>query len=93
MYIYIYICIYICIYIYIYVYIYIYIYIYICICIYICIYIYIYIYTIVNRNIKVPTGTIYAIYPCAQGRYETAGKYDTHDAHVLRCAHAQVHLL
>ena len=33
-----------------------------------------YIYTIVNRNIKEPTGRIYGIYPRLQGSYTTAGK-------------------
>ena len=39
---------------------------------------YIYIYTIVNRNIKEPTGHIYGIYPRPQGSYTTAGKLYNH---------------
>ena len=40
--------------------------------------IYIYIYTIVNRNIKEPTGRIDGIYPRPQGSYTTAGKLYDH---------------
>ena len=50
----------------------------ICIYKYNYIYIYIYIYTIVNRNIKEPTGRIYSIYPRPQGSYTTAGKLYNH---------------
>ena len=35
-------------------------------------------YTIVNRNIKDPTGHIYGIYPRPQGSYTTAGKLYNH---------------
>ena len=42
------------------------------------IHVYIYIYTIVNRNIKEPTGRIYGIYPRPQGSYTTAGKLYNH---------------
>ena len=35
-------------------------------------------YTIVNRNIKEPTGRIYGIYPRPQGSYTTAGKLYNH---------------
>ena len=45
---------------------------------YIYIYIYIYIYTIVNKNIKKPTGRIYGIYPRPQGSYTTAEKLYNH---------------
>ena len=38
----------------------------------------IYTYTIVNRNIKEPTGRIYGIYPRPQGSYTTAGKLYNH---------------
>ena len=46
--------------------------------IYIYMLLYIYIYTIVNRNIKEPTGRIYGIYPRPQGSYTTAGKLYNH---------------
>ena len=64
--------------IYMYIYIYIYIYYILYIYIYIIYIIYIYIYTIVNRNIKEPTGRIYGIYPRPQGSYTTAGKLYNH---------------